>query len=606
MITITMAVCGLVENLMLGILPCIICLSQNITCIALFLEKDHSFLVSFVYAHNDASDRVSLRHITSLSCASLPWCMVGDFNCMVDLCEVVGGREHSTSYMQVFKDCITYGLGHVLTCGVVFTWTNCRPHNTVLKGLGRMLANAAWFLKFTEGNVVVENMGIMDHCPLLYVEPMCLDRFGKRFQFFNYILDISDFLDVVANAWNTTFTGDPMVIFWNKLKTVKGALRDLSRNHGNVHFNVLATRAQLDEIQERIKSNISAELLVEEKMLINKLNVALLEEEHVLLQKSRVKWLDKGDGNTGFIFQQTKAHRNVNKVLALIDAENNLVHGQAACAKVVIDYFSEFSGKNTLGSSQSIDLSSVHYDTISMAQAAMLEALVTADLIHKNLKHMKKNKASGPDGVNVEFFMTTWDIVGRTFCRVQYFFSYGHLHQGLNSTFITLIPKVSSPSNMTDFRPISLCARHKCISKIIATRLKVVLPLVIDQSQSSFIPRRSISDNIFLAQELFRGYDRATGTPRCALKVDVYKAFDSLQWSFITVVLQKMSFPFKVIKWIVACICTPSYSIKLNGVIHGYFKGAQGIRQGDPMSPYIFTTCMNILSCLLKHKPVNF
>lgn len=109
-----------------------------------------------------------------------------------------------------------------------------------------------------------------------------------------------------------------------------------------------------------------------------------------------------------------------------------------------------------------------------------------------------------------------------------------------------------------------------------------------------------------LAQELFKGYGRKNGAPKCALKVDLHKAFDSLQWEFIIAALQKMHFPEKLISWVRVCICSPSFSVKLNGVIHGYLKGTQGIKQGDPMSPYLFTICMNILSYLLNSKPVDY
>lgn len=129
---------------------------------------------------------------------------------------------------------------------------------------------------------------------------------------------------------------------------------------------------------------------------------------------------------------------------------------------------------------------------------------------------------------------------------------------------------------------------------------------MVDISQSAFIPGRSISDNILLARELFRGYKRDMGVAKCALKIDLHKAFDSIRWDFILVVLKKMQFPEAMIRWIRACLFSTCFSIKLNGVVHGYFKGSQGLRQGDPMSTYIFALCMNVLSCILYQTPHDF
>ncbi|KAL8091465.1 hypothetical protein AgCh_033899 [Apium graveolens] len=95
------------------------------------------------------------------------------------------------------------------------------------------------------------------------------------------------------------------------------------------------------------------------------------------------------------------------------------------------------------------------------------------------------------------------------------------------------------------------------------------MPSIIDIAQSTFIPGRSISDNILLAQELFRGYDRDTGSSKCALKIDLHKAFDSINLDFIIATLVRLHFPDIVIKWIKACLCTTRFSVKLNGVIHG-------------------------------------
>lgn len=115
---------------------------------------------------------------------------------------------------------------------------------------------------------------------------------------------------------------------------------------------------------------------------------------------------------------------------------------------------------------------------------------------------------------------------------------------GLNSTFISLIPKLVTPNRMQDFKSNSLCTvMYNWISKIIALRLKKVLPSIVDIAQSTFIPGRSISDNILLAQELFRGYERVTGTPKYALMINLHKEIYSLNWDFILAVLRKIRVP---------------------------------------------------------------
>ncbi|XP_039049215.1 uncharacterized protein LOC120190158 [Hibiscus syriacus] len=111
---------------------------------------------------------------------------------------------------------------------------------------------------------------------------------------------------------------------------------------------------------------------------------------------------------------------------------------------------------------------------------------------------------------------------------------------------------------------------------------------------------RSIIDNTLLAQELVRGYFRKNISPRCALKIDLQKAFDSLDWEFVGTILHALGLPEKFIGWIWNFITNPSYSIVLNGCLVGYFKGARGVRQGDPLSPYIFVLAMNVLSKLLN------
>ncbi|KAL0282889.1 UNVERIFIED_CONTAM: Retrovirus-related Pol polyprotein from type-2 retrotransposable element R2DM [Sesamum radiatum] len=132
--------------------------------------------------------------------------------------------------------------------------------------------------------------------------------------------------------------------------------------------------------------------------------------------------------------------------------------------------------------------------------------------------------------------------------------------------------------------------------------MQSILHLLIDYSQNAFVPGRSISDNILLAQELLAGYNQAKLPPRCTIKVDIQKAYDSVDWDFLTAVLKLFEFPAQFIGWIEQCVSTASFSISLNGSIYGFFPGARGLRQGDPMSPYLFVLIMEIWHTLLHFR----
>ena len=120
-------------------------------------------------------------------------------------------------------------------------------------------------------------------------------------------------------------------------------------------------------------------------------------------------------------------------------------------------------------------------------------------------------------------------------------------------------------------------------------------PLVSD-CQGAFVPGRSMFHNIVVANEIVRGYGRGNNSPRCTIKVDMHKAFDSISWSFLKRVLHQFGFPERFIGWVMECVTTPRYSILVNGAPEGYFEGKRGLRQGDPLSPYLFVLCIEVLS----------
>jgi hypothetical protein len=171
----------------------------------------------------------------------------------------------------------------------------------------------------------------------------------------------------------------------------------------------------------------------------------------------------------------------------------------------------------------------------------------------------------------------------------------------VNATIITLVPKKINPSSMGDFRPISCCnVIYKCITKILSNRMLPFLGELVGMNQSAFIPSRSISENVLLAQEIVRNYHKGNGKPRCSLKIDLMKAYDSVNWEFMIYCLHCFGFPEKFLSWIKECITSPKFSICLNGTLVGYFEGKKGLRQGDPLSPYLFVLAMEVFSRIMN------
>ncbi|KAL0284385.1 UNVERIFIED_CONTAM: hypothetical protein Sradi_7200300 [Sesamum radiatum] len=347
------------------------------------------------------------------------------------------------------------------------------------------------------------------------------------FRFDNYLARSAEFIPSVRRIWQHNIVGTAMYGVTRKLKALKPVFRAQRQKKGDLSNNVRLAASFLEEAQSLLAQDRHCELLLHLEFcckLVMRLASRL--EQHMLQQRAKMAWMKDGDQCSRIFFRKVAKRRSSKRVFQITGSDGQTCTSPSEVTDTFIEYY-----QNLLGGHRRTHLMDLRYlrpwarHILSEDDARLLVRPVSPNEVKQAIFDIDETKAPGPDGYSSAFFKAAWQVVGGDVtCAIMEFFRTGRLLRQVNATLITLIPKVSNPTVVGEFRPISCCnVLYKVITKILVQRMRGILDKLVSPTQNAFVPGRSISDNILLAQELFSGYNQRHLPPRCALKVDLRK-----------------------------------------------------------------------------------